>query len=68
MISNKSPVLRAPNGPAKSGLYHNLDVGTVGVSSWVGQHMARVIRTSGHLQAGTCEPSVQLSCFAPSIE
>ena len=27
MISNKSPVLRAPNGPAKSGLYHNLDVG-----------------------------------------
>ena len=27
MISNKSPVLRAPNGPAKSGLYHNLDIG-----------------------------------------
>ena len=40
MISNKSPVLRAPNGPAKSGLYHNLDVAPVAVSSWVGQHMA----------------------------
>ena len=45
MICNKSPVLRAPNGPAKSGLYHNLDVAPVGVSSWVGKHMAWVIRT-----------------------